>query len=190
MARGVEGQGQDSPTDEELLRRAVAGDEAAFGEFCSRSLPRLSNTFRHVCSIYHVPESLVEDAIQLAAIDTLTYIRNHNPSEISRGLLSVITRRTLYRMIRAERRRSTFHSTYPVDELKAPWPFSVEDVLIIREAFESLSNADRAILSAILFEAKSRDEVAQEFGLTSSAVSKRYYRAIFKLRVILGGIDS
>ncbi|MCG8648575.1 MAG: sigma-70 family RNA polymerase sigma factor [Pirellulales bacterium] len=60
-----------------------------------------------------------------------------------------------------------------------------ETRLAIQEALASMSDVDREILSMRHLESLSNVEAAQELGIDSSAASKRYLRALQRLKVIL-----
>jgi RNA polymerase sigma-70 factor (ECF subfamily) len=58
----------------------------------------------------------------------------------------------------------------------------------LRDALESMSPQDREILSLRHFEQLSSDEAAQLLGITLPAASRRYYRALERLREIMGPV--
>jgi RNA polymerase sigma-70 factor (ECF subfamily) len=62
----------------------------------------------------------------------------------------------------------------------------VELKLRLQDALNSMDAVDREVLSLRHFEQLSRAETAQVLGLRESAVSKRYVRALEKLKDILG----
>jgi RNA polymerase sigma factor (sigma-70 family) len=182
--------GLESLSDEDLLRLAASGDEAAFGIFCSRALPELLNAMRYECKVYGAPEDFAEDAVQSALLKSIKYIRTNKPSSVSRGLISVIARRSLLRLIRSEGRlfgRYSLRSSRAesVEEAADPMRASVTRALIIREAFDLLPPMDRDILRLVLIEGKSREEVAHKTGVNITNIRKRYYRAILKMRILL-----
>jgi RNA polymerase sigma-70 factor (ECF subfamily) len=53
-------------------------------------------------------------------------------------------------------------------------------------ALETMSPQDREILTARHFEQLNNEEAAQVLGITTAAASRRYYRALDRLREILG----
>jgi len=59
----------------------------------------------------------------------------------------------------------------------------------LRETLESMDPADRESIALRHFEHLSNAEVAQVLGLDESAASKRYIRAIKRLRALLSGIS-
>jgi RNA polymerase sigma-70 factor (ECF subfamily) len=69
-----------------------------------------------------------------------------------------------------------------------------ERLLRIQEALNSLDPLDREILSLRHFEQLSRTESAQALGVTDAAASKRYIRALKRLKTILadmpGGLEA
>lgn len=58
----------------------------------------------------------------------------------------------------------------------------------VLEAFEQLEAADREILSLRHFEGLSNEDAALELGIEPAAASKRYVRALQRLRPVLTGI--
>jgi RNA polymerase sigma-70 factor (ECF subfamily) len=58
----------------------------------------------------------------------------------------------------------------------------------LREALDALDPIDREVLTLRHFEELSNAEVAQEVGLSQTAASNRYIRALGHLRDILAGI--
>lgn len=187
MGAGLPDERLNRRTDEKLLQLAAAGDEEAFGEFCVRSLPSMLNTFQSECKLSGVPTVLAEDAVQTAIVESILYIRNHKPSEITRGLIYVIARRALWRLIRQEHRMQSFSrkinqaktTTYDVAA-------TVDFRLMIREAFHMLPEKDQQLLTAVLFDGLSKEYIASELGITIENFNKRYYRAIVKLREFIG----
>ena len=57
--------------------------------------------------------------------------------------------------------------------------------LALENALNAMDETDREILSLRHFEELSNQEVASELGIDSSAASKRYFRALKRLQVIL-----
>jgi RNA polymerase sigma-70 factor, ECF subfamily len=60
--------------------------------------------------------------------------------------------------------------------------------LLLQEALNGMDALDREVLTLRHFEELSNAEVAQVLGLTKTAASNRYIRALERLREILGGI--
>jgi RNA polymerase sigma-70 factor (ECF subfamily) len=58
----------------------------------------------------------------------------------------------------------------------------------LRGALETMSQQDREILTLRHFEQLTSDESAQVLGITLAAASRRYYRALERLREIIGPI--
>lgn len=59
----------------------------------------------------------------------------------------------------------------------------------LRAALESLNEMDREVLSLRHFEQLSNAEVAQELGIDTSAASKRYLRALARLRGVMADLE-
>jgi RNA polymerase sigma-70 factor (ECF subfamily) len=62
--------------------------------------------------------------------------------------------------------------------------------LRLQDALNSMDEVDREVLALRHFEQLNNSEVAEELGLSSSAASKRYLRALERLEQILGGAHS
>jgi RNA polymerase sigma-70 factor (ECF subfamily) len=63
-----------------------------------------------------------------------------------------------------------------------------EHKLIVQEALNGMDPVDREVLALRHFEHLSNDETAQVLGLTKSAASNRYFRALKRLKGILSSI--
>ena len=63
-----------------------------------------------------------------------------------------------------------------------------EHKLIVQEALNGMDPIDREVLALRHFEHLSNDETAQVLGLTKSAASNRYIRALKRLKEILSSI--
>ena len=64
----------------------------------------------------------------------------------------------------------------------------VEHKLIVQEALNGMDSIDREVLALRHFEHLSNDETAQVLGLSKSAASNRYIRALKRLKEILSSI--
>jgi RNA polymerase sigma-70 factor (ECF subfamily) len=64
----------------------------------------------------------------------------------------------------------------------------VEHKLIVQEALNSMDPIDREVLALRHFEHLSNDETAHVLGLSKSAASNRYIRALKRLKEILSSI--
>ncbi len=64
----------------------------------------------------------------------------------------------------------------------------VEHKLIVQEALNGMDPIDREVLALRHFEHLSNDETAQVLGLSKSAASNRYIRALKRLKEILSSI--
>src|SRR6516164_4632200 len=64
----------------------------------------------------------------------------------------------------------------------------IEHKLIVQEALNSMDPIDREVLALRHFEHLSNDETAQVLGLSKSAASNRYVRALKRLKEILSSI--
>jgi RNA polymerase sigma-70 factor (ECF subfamily) len=60
--------------------------------------------------------------------------------------------------------------------------------VLLQEALNGMESLDREVLTLRHFEELSNTEVAQLLGLTKTAASNRYIRALERLREVLAGI--
>lgn len=77
-----------------------------------------------------------------------------------------------------------------VGEISSPSAALRRDELqaVVQKALESMDETDREVLVLRHFESLSNDEVAQLLGLTKTAASNRYVRALKRLRAILEAV--
>ena len=68
--------------------------------------------------------------------------------------------------------------------VKAEWQCHVQ------RALDDMSPIDREIIALRSFEMLSRDQTAQILGIEKSAASKRYIRALKRLKTVIGSLSS
>jgi RNA polymerase sigma-70 factor (ECF subfamily) len=157
--------------------------EAAFATLCNELRPDLFRFAFWLARDRSVAEDVVQEALLRAwrSRDSLTEVGAAKP-----WLLTIIRREhaRLY-----ERRR---HVTVPVDELigsESPELAAVEEqeTLDVRRAIFALEDDYREPLVMQVLMGLSTQEIADQLGLTQSAVLTRLFRARQKLRRALGG---
>jgi RNA polymerase sigma-70 factor (ECF subfamily) len=158
--------------------------EAAFARLCDELRPDLFRFAFWLARDRSVAEDVVQEALLRAwrSRDSLTEAGAAKP-----WLLTIIRREhaRLY-----ERRR---YATVPVDELvgsESPELAAVEqqETLDVRRAISALEDDYREPLVMQVLMGLSTQEIADQLGLTPSAVLTRLFRARQKLRRALGGM--
>jgi RNA polymerase sigma-70 factor, ECF subfamily len=171
--------------DPDLLRRAQAGDEAAFGVIMRKHYER---TFRLVCAITH-NEADARDICQevwLKVWQQLGSIRGD--SRFSTWLHPIATRRALDHL---RKRRRWFDRFLPFDTgddaASAPEPATTEDasrqlegsenIARVRAALATLPLKHRAVLALRELEGQSYEEIATAVGIPVGTVMSRLHHA-------------
>jgi RNA polymerase sigma factor (sigma-70 family) len=165
-------------SDDDLLRRARAGDRAAFDELYGRHRPaalRLARSYRH----HGDPEDLVSAAFEkvLAAL-----LRGNGPADSFRAYLFVTLRR-----LAAEATRRPRHEpldTVPETVVAVSGLPGLDDAerRMITQAFEALPDRWQAVLWLTAVEGRHPREVARSAGIPANTVSVLAHRARQRLR--------
>lgn len=199
-----------------LLDRAVRGEESAISELFERYRPRLKKMVRaRLNQLLHgrVDESDVVQEAYLEAVRRLNeYAENPRAPfflwlrKITGQRLIDLHRRHLGAQARDARLEVVLHrgrapkatsisiAAALLGQLTSPTQAALkaERQLALQEALSSMDDLDREILTLRHFESLSNGEAAEELGIETSAASKRYIRALQRLKLILeelGGID-
>jgi RNA polymerase sigma-70 factor (ECF subfamily) len=192
-----------------LLRRAAAGDPHAWRVLFDRDRQRLRQMVALRLDRRLQGRVDPSDVIQEAHIEAMTrlpeYLRDSNlPCFLWLRLLvgqrlMLLHRRHLGAQARdAGREIGLYHGALPaatsaalaarlLGHLTQPSAAAVraERKIRIQTALNAMDALDREILALRHFEQLSNDEAAQALGLSKSAASKRYVRALNRLREIL-----
>jgi RNA polymerase sigma-70 factor, ECF subfamily len=192
-----------------LLSRAVAGDPDAWRGLFDRDRDRLRRMVALRLDRRLQGRIDPSDVIQEAQIEAITrlpeYLRESNlPFFLWLRLivgqrLKVLHRRHLGTRIRdADREIGLYHGDLPeamsavlaarlLGHLTKPSEAAVraERKIRIQSALDAMDGLDREILALRHFEQLSNGEVARALGLSKSAASKRYVRALLRLKEIL-----
>ena len=196
-------------TTDELLQRAVAGDEAALGDLFARYRDRLRRMVRlrldrRVCGRLD-PSDVLQEAYLDVARRFPEYVAA--PAVSFYLWLRVLTGQRLIDLHRqhlgaqmrdADREVSLYRGALPqassaslaqqlLAGLTSPTQAAVRAELQIQlqEALNSMDPIDREVVVLRHFEELNNVETAQVLGLDTSAASKRYIRAIRRLKAIL-----
>jgi len=172
--------------DPDLLRRAQAGDEAAFGVIMRTHYER---TFRLACAIVH-QEADARDICQEVWLTIWKQLGTfRGESRFTTWLHPIVTRRALDHL---RKRRRWFDRFLPFDTgdnsvVSAPEPATTEDagslaegtetVARVRAALATLPPKHRAVLALRELEGLSYEEIAQATGIPAGTVMSRLYHA-------------
>lgn len=191
----------DNADDEDLLRRARAGDAEAFEAACRRSVDRLLRAARQ-----GIPAALrrkvgASDVVQeayLAAFERLREFESRGPDAFESWLTKIVEFkvREAVRRFSATAKRSVGRETgldsnaegARADErLKSPSHLAShrEQVERTKQAIERLPPESRAVLRLMQKEQLTLGEAAEKLGKSREAVKKLYSRGIAKLAEML-----
>lgn len=198
---------------DQVLDRAVAGDESAFQNVLDRCREKLRRMIQfrldHRIQARLDASDILQEAF-LEATERFAEYRGNPTMPILLWLRFLIGQRltTLHRHhlgVQARDARcevSLYGGPMPaassaalaarlVGHLTSPSEAAVraERALQLQEALNGMDPVDREVLSLRHFEHLSRSETAQALGLTEAAAGKRYLRALERLKTILSNVD-
>ena len=201
---------ENSDRTEDLLRRAAQGDTAGWGQLLAAHRERLRRMVGLRLDRHLQGRIDPSDVIQETYLEAWTRLPEYlgNPAVpffiwlrfLTGQKLVTLHRHHLGRRMRDAGREISLHQGAMPEASSAalaaqllgrdtrPSEAAIRLELKIRlqEALNSMDAVDREVLSLRHFEQLSRAETAQVLGMRESAVSKRYVRALEKLRDILG----
>jgi RNA polymerase sigma-70 factor (ECF subfamily) len=199
---------------EELTRRALAGDTSAVAELFDRERPRLKRMVRLRLDSRLGGRVDADDVLQEASLDVLRRLEEFRLKHASSLPLVlwfrlVVGQRLidLHRLHLGTRARD---AALEVSLHRGSWPqatsaslaaqllgkltsasraaIRAEQRLIVQEALNRMDALDREVLVLRHFEHLTNDEVAALLGLKKTAASQRYVRALQRLGTILAAI--
>ena len=200
---------ENSSETEQLLQRAAAGDQASWGALLTRHLQRLrcmvAMRLDHRLQGRIDPSDVIQEACLEASVQLADYLRQPTLPFflwlrlITGQKLVALHRHHLGKQMRdASREVSLYHGSLPEtssaalaaqllgrDTGPSEAAIRAERCLRLQEALNSMDPVDREVLALRHFELLSNAEAAQVLGLQESAASKRYVRALKRLREIL-----
>lgn len=172
------------PTDAELVRLAIAGNESAFSDLAARYRGRAFSTASRFARGKHELEDLSQE-IFLKVWKGLPSFRAEAPFE---HWFMTITVRTCYDFLRKNRKRrdkelltddTTAHMPYGetsrVNEQREAWE-------IVQRLLEKLNEKDRTVIILLELEERSVKEIAALTGWSESNVKVRAHRARKKMK--------
>ena len=199
--------------DQELLRRALEGDEPALAALFDGSRDRLRKMIRLRLDRRLSGRVDTSDVLQDAYLDVRRRIAEYarDPSAMPFHLwlrlvagqrLTDVHRYHLGAQMRDAGQEVALHSG-PLPQASSislaaqllgkmtsasKAAIRAEHKLIVQEALNGMDPIDREVLALRHFEHLSNDETAQVLGLSKSAASNRYVRALKRLKEILSSI--
>lgn len=170
-----------SLAEKELLARARAGDQAAFGELCKRSEPRLLRMARHIVR----NEEDAEDAVQEALLNAFLNLSRFDERS---SFFTWATRIAINSSLMQLRKRRQFFYRFTDDAsedlaLKDPAPdpeallAEKDEQRILHEAIRSLPRKLRVVVELKQFQERSIEEMASALSITCPAAKARFSRA-------------
>jgi RNA polymerase sigma-70 factor (ECF subfamily) len=202
----------DASEPDDLLHRAKTGDERALAELFARHRPRLRRMIRLRLDRRLAGRLDPSDVLQEAYLDLARRFPEYaaNPGlpfypwlrSLTGQKLTDLHRHHLGTKMRdAGQEVSLYRGALPpvssaslanqlLGRLTSPTQAAIRAEMQIRlqEALNSMDPLDREVLVLRHFEELSNSETAQVLGLQKSAASRRYTRALFRLRDILDSI--
>jgi RNA polymerase sigma-70 factor (ECF subfamily) len=196
----------DGPETLHLLEQVRGGDEAALEELLGRHRPALRRFVELRLDSRLSPRLDPSDVVQEAQLEVARRIRDYLDRRPAPFWLWL--HRTAYENLVRLRRKHLGADRRSVDrEVALPdassvllarklfdpdhWPgrplVDEEIRRRVREALERLDEIDREVLQLRAFEGLENDEVAAVLGIEPGAASKRYGRALLRLRRALAG---
>jgi len=174
-------------TEQKIIRKAVAGDRAAFRELV---LEHSHAMFRLAWRLSS-NESAAEDIVQEAFIKAWRKIGSFRMESSFKSWLHRITVNTAMDYLRKQSRRKKFETEEPEWDpgLKSAEIPSHDTQIDIRKqteaAMKGLSEIERSALLLKHFEGHSINEVAQILEITTGACKQAIFRAVKKMRIAL-----
>lgn len=175
-----------SPAEKQLLARARAGDQAAFGELCKRSEPRLLRMAQHIVR----NEEDARDAVQEAL---LSAFRNLSRFDERSSFFTWATRIAINSSLMQLRKRRQFFlkfTDYAPEDLavKDPSPnpeallAEKEEQKLLHEAIRSLPRNLRIVVELKQSRDCSLEETAAALSISCPAAKARFFRAKERLK--------
>ena len=165
---------QTMPGDGGLVRAAVAGDRAAFGELYERYARMV-----HAILLARVPHGDAEDLVQDVFLSAMRQLRGLRDADGFRGWLGAIARNKAMDYYRASRQ------TAPIEDAPPQHAAANSDAFLVLGRIRSLPDAYRETLIMRLVEGMTGPEIAERTGLTSESVRVNLCRGMKMLRDLL-----
>jgi RNA polymerase sigma-70 factor, ECF subfamily len=170
----------DSPTDEQIVARVLAGEVALFGLLMRRHNRRVYRTVR---AILH-DDGEAEDAMQEAYVNAYAHLADFaGRARFSTWLLRIAVHEAFARRRRALRLQPLGHANAEVHEMASPIRGPEESAsdrelgLLLEAAVDGLPEGFRTVFMLRAVEHLSVDETAEVLGIPEETVKTRHHRA-------------
>ncbi len=176
-----------SQTEQKIIRKAAAGDRAAFRELV---LEHSHAMFRLAWRLTS-DETAAEDIVQEAFIKAWRKLESFRMEASLRSWLHRITVNTAMDYLRKQSTRKRFETEEPEWEsipqaAETPNTDAQIDIRVQTEAaMQQLSKTERSALMLKHFEGHSINEIAQILEMTTGACKQTIFRAVKKMRIAL-----
>lgn len=168
-------------SDGELIKRTLAGDEAAFGALVDRYKGGVHALVYRKTQDFHIAEELTQDAF-LQAYQKLSTLRN--PVHFA-GWLYVIASRCCLMWYRKKRLPTSPLAKVETGEMETVAQRDYRDEQQrqdVHDALDSLPESQRTVLTLHYLGGLSCEEIGRFIGTSEGAVKDRLYRARLRLR--------
>jgi RNA polymerase sigma-70 factor (ECF subfamily) len=186
------------PSEDELVSRAVAGDESAQNQLFLRNIPRLRQRFAPKIPAWLQSTYSVDDLIQDTLIETFTMLKNGFVARGARGFEAFLKKRawrTLVTRIRYEQAGKRGGKWNREDLLESLFETATapgtrltrqlrqkERAAIVQEALEKLPGTFRIVLELHYLSGWSIEKIASVLKLAPRTVRDRLKRGLRALR--------
>ncbi len=185
-------QDKNVPSDAELIRKIVAGQQDAFTMLYERHLPSVFNRVR-----YRIPESDVEDVTQEVFITALRSLKSFRGNAKFSTWLRTLTNRRVADYYRNKEVSETQSEPLRgegeivrMEQLTITSKTSVsDDKIILREALLQLPDHYQEVLLLRFAEGLKFREIAKVMGQSLEATKSLYRRAMASLRDVVGELN-
>ena len=176
-------QAEAAPTDEELVRRARAGDEAAFSELI----------LRHRAAVYRTAWRLCRDHAEADDLSQEAFVKAYRALGSFRGESKFSTWLTRIVMNLAFTARQTRRPSVSIEEVRAiPAGGPAADRALlgqqVRTAVEALPPRQKQVLLLKVYEGLKFQEIADLAGISVGTAKATFFHAVRSLRGRLGGV--
>lgn len=190
--RAAEMRAENVPSDAELIRNIVAGQQEAFTMLYERHLTAVYNRVR-----YRIPESDVEDVTQEVFITALRSLKSFKGDAQFSTWLRTLTNRRVADFYRNKEVTETQSEPlraegehFRTEQLTVASKISVsDDKIILREAMVQLPDHYQEILLLRFAEGLKFREIAKSMGQSLEATKSLYRRAMEALRDVVGDLN-
>jgi RNA polymerase sigma-70 factor (ECF subfamily) len=190
--RGAQARDRNVPSDAELIRKILSGQQDAFTTLYERHLPAVFNRVR-----YRIPESDVEDVTQEVFITALRSLKSFKGNAQFGTWLRTLTNRRVADFYRNKELSETRSEplggdgdTTGMEQLKVAGKNSVsDDRIVLREALVQLPDHYQEILLLRFAEGLKFREIATTMDQSLEATKSLYRRAMDALRDVVGDMN-